>query len=520
VAVTQLDDWRGRRPSISRLQAAAVPAQHLTDIDNQSSSYSTMFVLVFATIGVAALGSSWGVSHLIDVLQDKWSHQTSEPLLLSVPDPARLPRTTVLATSRPPTGSTLPLWQSTRPSTDQGRSHALLVQRRDGGSLPHHEQANIENRPSNVVRSGPYHHRTPNRVAEPQRTARRSVLAPRAAKDRQYIDKTPDSGSTLLSFRHISPLKIPDLNSIDRELGPIRKVVQPSADGAQIIFDIASDLRFRLDAFPRLSPADKSTPFHSAGLDKFSIVGLVATAQKVPFSLNQVSSYRRPTGDAVGDLAAERERIDRKLASPHDDADGGDHALEPVAPTLPLDPISPSQIAPSQGMMKASATPARPNSSIPLPSIRPAESAPTGTGMRKRPPLGAQTEIGAVAVEANGAADPVPSSPLPIDPITRYEQTSRGVQFTVRTVINGAAAGTLNLLIEHAMIKHPELASSDFSVRLADLVALFKPRMTSASFATLMAAVSANSYVTLNDLRARGISVKFDHHDRLAFKLV
>lgn len=93
--------------------------------------------------------------------------------------------------------------------------------------------------------------------------------------------------------------------------------------------------------------------------------------------------------------------------------------------------------------------------------------------------------------------------------ITRYQRTGNGIEFNVPTKINGTMAGNVPLLIAD---------KQNISVKLGEILALIEPMMDKAEFAALSASSSANEFVTLNDLRAAGISVSFDKHDRLVLR--
>lgn len=87
---------------------------------------------------------------------------------------------------------------------------------------------------------------------------------------------------------------------------------------------------------------------------------------------------------------------------------------------------------------------------------------------------------------------------------------SRKVSFTVAVDVNGSPAGRLPLLIADA---------DNISVRLADLLETVRPRMDAQLYDTLSSSRAADDYVTFNDLRAQGFSVRFDTDDRLLISL-
>ena len=93
--------------------------------------------------------------------------------------------------------------------------------------------------------------------------------------------------------------------------------------------------------------------------------------------------------------------------------------------------------------------------------------------------------------------------------ISRYHRTGSGIQFEVPAKINGTVAGNVPLLIADG---------ENISVKLGGLLSLIEPMMDKSEFASLSAAQAAGEFVTLNDLRAAGINVSFDKHDRLVLR--
>ena len=90
--------------------------------------------------------------------------------------------------------------------------------------------------------------------------------------------------------------------------------------------------------------------------------------------------------------------------------------------------------------------------------------------------------------------------------LSRYHRTGSGIEFEVAAKVNGTIAGKVPLLIAD---------NQNISVKLGGLLALIEPMMDKDEFASLSASQAANEFVTLNDLRAAGIDVSFDKHDRL-----
>ncbi|HEY0958995.1 MAG TPA: hypothetical protein VGE05_06940 [Novosphingobium sp.] len=89
---------------------------------------------------------------------------------------------------------------------------------------------------------------------------------------------------------------------------------------------------------------------------------------------------------------------------------------------------------------------------------------------------------------------------------SHYVRTSQGLTFEVSAQVNGTSIGRLPLLIADG---------ENISVRLADLLAAVAPMMSSHVHDRLSASQAAQDYMTFNDLRAAGISVRFDSSDRL-----
>jgi hypothetical protein len=95
---------------------------------------------------------------------------------------------------------------------------------------------------------------------------------------------------------------------------------------------------------------------------------------------------------------------------------------------------------------------------------------------------------------------------VPVDPLVAKVAGRRSVALEVSARIDGVKAGRVTLLIR---------SGDDISIRLADLLAVAAPAMQTGIAERLGAAEAAQSYVTLNDLRAAGIAVRFDDDDRL-----
>lgn len=88
----------------------------------------------------------------------------------------------------------------------------------------------------------------------------------------------------------------------------------------------------------------------------------------------------------------------------------------------------------------------------------------------------------------------------------RYRRTVHGLAFEVPAVVSRGGSGTVSLLIRDGR---------NISVGLADLLTILEPAVAPPVIERLRAAQGAQSHVTLNDLRAAGIRVRFDDDDRL-----
>jgi len=114
-----------------------------------------------------------------------------------------------------------------------------------------------------------------------------------------------------------------------------------------------------------------------------------------------------------------------------------------------------------------------------------------------------------LAQAAPQAARPVGMSPIRMqddDGVTRYRRTAQGLAFDVSTTVNNASVGKVSLLIRDG---------ENISIRLADLLAAVQPAIDPALYQKLSASQAAQSYMTFNELREAGISVRFNDNDRL-----
>lgn len=96
-----------------------------------------------------------------------------------------------------------------------------------------------------------------------------------------------------------------------------------------------------------------------------------------------------------------------------------------------------------------------------------------------------------------------------------YKQTPAGVEVTLPLRIRGSQAGAITLLIEGARAGRADVVHREFTVSLAGLLEALRPAMDPAVYARLRNSSSADEYVTLNDLRAAGMTVGFDKNGDL-----
>lgn len=112
-------------------------------------------------------------------------------------------------------------------------------------------------------------------------------------------------------------------------------------------------------------------------------------------------------------------------------------------------------------------------------------------------------------------ASPPPSAQMPLKgtatkrdggSIGKYHRTPNGLSFAVPARLNGADLGSVSLLIRDG---------ENISVRLGDLLAALKPAIEPAVYERLSTSLAVDDYMTLNELRRAGISVRFDDRDNL-----
>jgi hypothetical protein len=147
-------------------------------------------------------------------------------------------------------------------------------------------------------------------------------------------------------------------------------------------------------------------------------------------------------------------------------------------------------------------------------------SAASGPQRRKAGPVDKPVD-GIASGPAGSAADLLASSTSRPDPLaapgeraqmilteamTPKKRTVPTVSLKVSATVNGGAVGRVALLIDDA---------ENIQVRLSDLLAILEPELEPGLYAQLSDSQAAQSYMTLNDLRAAGIKVRFDENDRL-----
>lgn len=90
-----------------------------------------------------------------------------------------------------------------------------------------------------------------------------------------------------------------------------------------------------------------------------------------------------------------------------------------------------------------------------------------------------------------------------------YRQTAQGIEIDLPLRVNGAQAGAITLLIAGASLEQPDVVHGEFSVRLSAILQALQPQMEPALYEHLQGSAGAAAQVTLNDLRAAGITVGF-----------
>lgn len=127
---------------------------------------------------------------------------------------------------------------------------------------------------------------------------------------------------------------------------------------------------------------------------------------------------------------------------------------------------------------------------------------------------------GLTASATDRSASLVGSRPTRPDPVASTERVQMilteamkpkkrsvaSVSLQVSATVNGAAAGRVSLLIND---------DENIQILLSDLLAILEPAIDPALYARLSGSEAAEGYMTLNELRAEGIRVRFDDRDRL-----
>jgi hypothetical protein len=144
-------------------------------------------------------------------------------------------------------------------------------------------------------------------------------------------------------------------------------------------------------------------------------------------------------------------------------------------------------------------------SAVSLPPVQPSASADM-QGVQQS--VMDETEPAANYASAAGSDVQAGSELQSDNPGSNYKYGARGIEFDVAAKVNGVPAGKVPLLIADG---------ENFSVRLADVLTVVEPMLDKAVYDSLSASQSAGEYVTLNTLRASGISVGFDANDQLIF---
>ncbi|MCJ2179654.1 hypothetical protein [Novosphingobium album (ex Hu et al. 2023)] len=109
------------------------------------------------------------------------------------------------------------------------------------------------------------------------------------------------------------------------------------------------------------------------------------------------------------------------------------------------------------------------------------------------------------------ADDPVDVAPV----AASYKQTSAGVEVTLPLRVHGARAGSVTLLIAGATAGHADVVHKEFRISLASVLDALRPDMDPVTYARLRSSPNADELVTLNDLRAVGLTVGFDKNGNL-----
>jgi hypothetical protein len=340
----------------------------------------------------------------------------------------------------------------------------------------------------------------------------------------------PVSARASAPLRAVPPSRSPALESPAESKGapPLEPVVaalaEPAAGSAEGEEMAGATVPAAVDAAPApaLTHQPSSAPVADASADPIDLPQLADADEfsgPEPAAAGPVASPIVLTS-----LAAEVERAaDRHLLSEADLPPIGEIDPETAASVVPVAysivPSAPDDTA---------AAPIEQAESDPLPPS--VEEGATPAAMVAAPPTAVQ--VAAPRSMPGPAARPgdppapgagqglvraLPAALPATDSIGAVRPSARGVEFAVATLVNGAQAGRLPLLIVKTDGRR-DRPSSEIYVRVADLLGLFSARMSPQLFADLSTARAAQAFVTLNELRAHGIAVSFDDHDRLVFK--
>ena len=111
-----------------------------------------------------------------------------------------------------------------------------------------------------------------------------------------------------------------------------------------------------------------------------------------------------------------------------------------------------------------------------------------------------------------------PALDAPSATSAQMRRIADGVELDVKTAINGKSAGSITLTILSPNEANDEYVSNEIYLKVSDLVNLLSDRMSPELLKEISASPHVADFITLNDLRAQGISASFDHHDRLVLK--
>lgn len=117
----------------------------------------------------------------------------------------------------------------------------------------------------------------------------------------------------------------------------------------------------------------------------------------------------------------------------------------------------------------------------------------------------ARAMVGSIPMQPDAIPMVEPERVALAEPSERKLRSIASVSLQVSAKVNGAPAGRVSLLIRD---------SENISVQLSDILPILESAVEPVVFERL-SALQGQAYVTFNDLRAAGLSVRFDAHDRL-----